>query len=69
MFTTPIALTGQPHAFLVDGLLSVKLLTHVNFNFCIIHVNVLGDLELSKILYTYWKPKTVWQQDKFLRML
>lgn len=53
MFTTPIALTGQPHAFLVDGLLSVKLLTHVNFNFCIIHVNVLGDLQVCKILYTY----------------
>lgn len=51
MFTTPIALTGQPHAFLVDGLLSVKLLTHVNFNFCIIHVNVLGDLQVCKILY------------------
>lgn len=69
MFTTPIALTGQPHAFLVDGLLSVKLLTHVNFNFCIIHVNVLGDLQVCKILYTYYKPKPVRQQDEFLRML
>lgn len=53
MFTTPVALTGQPHAFLVDGLLSVKLLTHVNFNFCIIHVKVLEDLKVCTTVCTY----------------
>lgn len=53
MFTTPVALIGQPHAFLVDGHLSMKLLARANVNSCVIYGNALADLQVFKILCTY----------------